>query len=97
MNAATAINRDNVVYLAAAAAPRMNPWFRHVVAMSMVNPAATPDAVFCLADALAELADHTAAIADGAILSAALLDRAVTETRALAALCRLRGEQLAAA
>jgi len=97
MTAALPIERCNVAYLILAAAPRMSPWFRYVLAMSMVNPAATPDALFCLADALDEAAVSTDAVRETSILTAALYHHATGEFRALAELCRARGEQMAAA
>lgn len=97
MTTTSPIERSNVAYLIHAAAPRMNPWFRHVLAMSMVNPAATPDALFCLADALDEAGVTAKACRETSILAAALYHHATGEFRALAELCRARGEQMAAA
>jgi hypothetical protein len=97
MIAAPPIDRSNVVYLVAAAAPRMNACLRHVLAMSMVNPKATPDTLFCLADAWDEFAKHAEEFSEQLILAAALYHHAIGEARALAQLCRARGEQLAAA
>lgn len=97
MTPAPSIHRDNVAFLIHAVAPRISPWFRHVLALSMMNPQATPDTLFCLADALEEAAQATEAMSQSSILAEALYCFAIFEFRALAELCNALGRQMATA
>jgi hypothetical protein len=47
------------------AAPGVNEWLRTILAMALVNPDMTPDALFCLADGLEELAEQILLASEG--------------------------------
>lgn len=51
-------DRNNVGAVLVAAAPNIDRRLRFAIAAMLVNPHTTPDALFCLADALDELAQH---------------------------------------
>ncbi|MEJ0020704.1 MAG: hypothetical protein WDN25_29980 [Acetobacteraceae bacterium] len=93
MNAPAAIALIDVGELLAVAAPGINPWFRHVVGLAMVNPHTTPDALFCLADALEELIGHISLTAE----PLPIFTPHVRGLRTLAGIARERAAQLAAA
>jgi hypothetical protein len=56
--------RDTLAVLRAAA-PGVSEWLRINLAMALVNPNMTPDALFCLADGLEELAEQILFASEG--------------------------------
>jgi hypothetical protein len=95
MNAAgvgALIDRNNVGELLAVAAPGIGVRFRAAIAAALINPHTTPDALFCLADALDEFAEHFCLTADWR----QLFGPQITCVRTLATATRERAAQLAA-